>query len=967
MTSPYLSKYIAHELTRRLPADKAEKLAQSLSNATVDLNPHQVEAALFAFRSPLSRGAVLADEVGLGKTIEAGLVLSQLWAERKRRILCIVPATLRKQWNRELSEKFHLESTILEAKRYRELSKQGHRNPFAIDQTIVICSYQFANAKRAEVAAVSWDVVVIDEAHRLRNVYKKDNKIARNLLQAVGTRPKALLTATPLQNSLMELYGLVSFIDPHLFGSEESFRGQYVKRGDAASAAQLRELKARVLPVIQRTLRRQVTEYVRYTKRISITQDFTPTPDEQRLYEQVSAYLQKPDLLALPSGQRQLITLVLRKILASSSFAIGATLGTMIRRLEALQQPSTESSETAVEQLVGDDVDETDELQDEWSESDESESDAPPSPDSAKQLAAALAQEVAELKSYKSLAESIQTNAKGEALLTALHSGFAKATELGAPRKALIFTESRRTQLYLLALLEANGYGGQVVLFNGSNSDAASKRIYQNWLRRHEGQECVSGSPSADMRSALVEEFAGTATVMIATESAAEGVNLQFCNLVVNYDLPWNPQRIEQRIGRCHRYGQKHDVVVINFLNRANQADQRVFELLSQKFRLFDGVFGASDEVLGALESGVDFEKRISVIYQSCRTTDEINTAFDQLRTELEGQITSALQDARSKLLEHFDDEVQRKLRLRSVETKAQLSRYSELLWMLTSVELGADAVFVSGDHSFELVRRPADVSDSAVRLGMYRLQTEAVAESEIHYRIGHPLAVSLIERAKTRSLPTSEVTFDYSHYEGKLSVVEQLQGRSGWLRLTRVSVSALEVEDHLLFCGTTDDGQTLDQETCEKLMTVAAALGAPMVETDAVEQTLRNQLEHRRQGVLSEAMLRNQRYMEAEMNKLDLWAEDLKENLERELKEMAAEMNAVKREALQAPDLASKLELQKKAREVERQRNAKRKSLFDAQDEIDARKDQLLAEVEARLLQQVEEEELFTLRWRVQ
>ncbi len=111
---------------------------------------------------------------------------------------------------------------------------------------------------------------------------------------------------------------------------------------------------------------------------------------------------------------------------------------------------------------------------------------------------------------------------------------------------------------------------------------------------------------------------------MIATEAAAEGINLQFCNLVVNYDLPWNPQRIEQRIGRCHRYGQKFDVVVVNFLNRNNAADQRVYKLLDEKFRLFNGVFGASDEVLGAIESGVDFEKRIVSIYQKCRTPQQI-------------------------------------------------------------------------------------------------------------------------------------------------------------------------------------------------------------------------------------------------------------------------------------------------------------------------------------------------------
>src|SRR5450755_1808114 len=159
MSTAYHAKYFAYELTKRCASDSMEKLAASLADAQVDLNPHQVEAALFAFRSPLSRGAVLADEVGLGKTIEAGLIVSQLWAEKKRRILCIVPAALRKQWNRELSEKFFIDSFILEGKSFKEAQKQGTGNPFIQMDRVVICSLQFARAKMTETQTVPWDLV----------------------------------------------------------------------------------------------------------------------------------------------------------------------------------------------------------------------------------------------------------------------------------------------------------------------------------------------------------------------------------------------------------------------------------------------------------------------------------------------------------------------------------------------------------------------------------------------------------------------------------------------------------------------------------------------------------------------------------------------------------------------------------------------------------------------------------------
>jgi len=179
------AKYFAYELTRRCPPDSVEKLAGALADAQVDLNPHQIDAALFAFNSPLSKGALLADEVGLGKTIEAGLVLSQRWAERKRRVLVITPSNLRKQWYQELTEKFFLPCRILESKSYNAAIKQGRIRPFE-GTDIVICSYHFARNKAGDVNSVPWDLVVIDEAHRLRNVYKPSNVVANTLKLALA-------------------------------------------------------------------------------------------------------------------------------------------------------------------------------------------------------------------------------------------------------------------------------------------------------------------------------------------------------------------------------------------------------------------------------------------------------------------------------------------------------------------------------------------------------------------------------------------------------------------------------------------------------------------------------------------------------------------------------------------------------------------------------------------------------------
>ncbi|MEB3288228.1 MAG: DEAD/DEAH box helicase [Vampirovibrionales bacterium] len=515
----YHSKLFANMLQRRHSVADGEKLATALLDAQVDLNPHQVEAALFAFKSPLSKGAILADEVGLGKTIEAGLLLSQKWTEGKRRILIITPANLRKQWSQEMGEKFFLPSLILESKNYNKMRRDGVPRPFEQD-ALIICSYQFASRHEETLMTTRWDLVVIDEAHRLRNVYRTDNKIGRRLKNALSNSPKVLLTATPLQNSLMELYGLVSLIDDYAFGDANSFRSQYAR---LTGEDPYMELKDRLKPVCHRTLRRQVLEYIRYTNRIPITQEFYPTDDEQMLYDMVSDYLQRESLKALPSGQRTLMTLILRKLLASSTFAIAGALDSLARKLER-QLKADSALRDSLEEELSEDYEELPEVADEWSEDDE--------PEEKQELLtpeaiAAIDAEISDLKAFRDLAISITENAKGQALLSALEAGFAKAEELGAAQKTIIFTESRRTQDYLVRLLSENGYEGQLVLFNGSNNDLQSKSIYEAWIKENKGTDRITGSRTADMRAALVDHFKNQASIMIATEAAAEGINLQ--------------------------------------------------------------------------------------------------------------------------------------------------------------------------------------------------------------------------------------------------------------------------------------------------------------------------------------------------------------------------------------------------------------------------------------------------------
>jgi adenine-specific DNA-methyltransferase len=947
--TPYQAKYFAHELTKRCASDSAEKLAGAVASAQVDLNPHQVDAALFAFNSPLAKGALLADEVGLGKTIEAGLVLSQKWAERKRRILVITPSNLRKQWFQEITEKFFLPCRILESKSYNTAIRQGNFRPFEASE-IVICSYQFACGKAADVATTQWDLVVIDEAHRLRNVYKPTNIIANTLKGALANAPKLLLTATPLQNSLLELFGLVSFIDEHTFGDLKSFREQFT---NLTQEQVFGTLKLRLKPICHRTLRRQVTSYIPYTKRLPILENFTPEESEDRLYHAVSNYLLRENLQALPASQRSLMTLVLRKLLASSTFAIAGALTSIANRLRA--KMVKKEPVISLEEDLEEDYEALDETADEW--------EAELFPDELSEATrAAIEQEIADLEGFAELASSIQHNAKGRALLKALGLAFAKAREIGAEEKAIIFTESRRTQDYLLRVLADSPFAEGVVLFNGTNTDDRSKVIYTAWLQRHKDTDHVTGSRTADMRSALVDYFREEGRIMIATEAGAEGINLQFCSLVVNYDLPWNPQRIEQRIGRCHRYGQKHDVVVVNFLNRSNAADERVFHLLSEKFQLFEGVFGASDEVLGAIESGVDFERRIADIYQRARQPLEIKAAFDQLQLDLSLEINEAMTTTGRKLLENFDDEVREKLRLRDESSRAFLNRFERLLMQVTEHELAGYADFLN-DSSFRLKCLPFSADETDIPLGLYELPRRS-GESHL-YRLNHPLAERVIEQAMQRDLPAVEVRFDYNGRNGKVSMLEPLLGSSGWLTLSQLSVEALDqAEDHLILSGMTDLGAVVDEDVLRRLLHLPGSVAERQTPTDAIISALSAQTSERQTSIQRGISERNAQFFTAEADKLDGWADDLKLGLEREIKDLDRQIKEARRTATTALTLEDKLAAQKQIRALEGQRNEKRRSLFDAQDTVDKQRDALIQRIEGKLSQEVTRADLFLIRW---
>ena len=931
-----------------------QNLTRSIASAKVDLNPHQVEAALFALRSPLSKGVILADEVGLGKTIEASLVISQKWAERRRNILLVVPASLRQQWASELIEKFGISSVILDSKIYKKSLIQNNLDPFLTKDKIKIITYDFAAKMYLELAKIPWDLVVIDEAHKLRNVYKiKQNFVAKKIRQAFKRFPKLLLTATPLQNTLLELYGLVSIIDKYYFGSYPVFKEKY-----CSPKPDFDELKLRLKNICYRNLRKTIQDEgsINFTKRLPLTQFFTPTFLEHKLHEDLSSFLQRPNLVSFKPNCRHLIDITLRKILASSPQAIIETIKKIVDRLES-------SNLIGLEEL--DDYDVLDELSEEQQEifDDEHEN-----PDDLKSENTSL--EIANLKEIQLLSEEIQilknileygreigNHSKSDALLTILNEAFRKVSELGANRKAVIFTESKRTQQFLFEFLSQNGFESKIVNLNGDNTDVLTKQIYEDWKIKNKHTDKVSGVKASDIKASLVDKFKEDADILICTEAGAEGLNLQFCSLIINYDLPWNPQRIEQRIGRCHRYGQRFDVVVVNLINDKNPVDKHVFDLLDYKFKLFDGVFGSSDEILGVIQSGFDLERKIHEIYKNCRTEQEIEDAFAEIRQDLDDQIKQKELETRKILLENFDDEIVQNLKLRYTKSSNSISQFHNILFSFVQSVLNCTLVQDSdfenhivyeGEHYYTNWHKASENNGHFLKLG----DNEIIDEKIKYYR-------NII-------LPNVQLVFDYANYHKKHSGVEIIKNKSGFIDFNVLTLDSLDSIEFLLpIAYSNDEACLLDQKQVYDLMSIPAIVVDSIDSREIPESQSDKLTKDRVKSVIDETNDKNYQIYTEEKERLDFYVNDVIMEIQLEIDQLIKKINELNKEKdkLEVPE---KIGIDRKIQEINKNVTELEEKKLPERKKVEAEKESILTKIESKISLKSTIKKLFTIQWYV-
>ncbi|MBC8071992.1 MAG: DEAD/DEAH box helicase, partial [Deltaproteobacteria bacterium] len=691
---PVTRRFFAEDLVRLRRADEQQRWVASQRAGRIDPNPHQIDAVIFALQRIPQGGCILADEVGLGKTIEAGLVIAQLRAEGAARILLITPKPLLGQWKHELYTLFGIEAL-----------ERGAGTTSFDDAGVYIVGREWAGSEGGSEAirnSAGFALCVIDEAHELfAGIYKRFDRhgamkdessqarMATRVRRALVGAPMLLLTATPIQNSLAELWGLVQYVEPTgaLFGDLGTFRAIFCDTDDrSVREGQEDELRRRIGAVCQRTLRRQAQEFMAepFRRRQAKLFGYRMTAPERALYDDVTAYLLDPKTCAFRGSHRRLLLIGFHRRMASSHRALAASLRNVATRLEGQLRGVLGDGDTI--DMFAHDL-ELDRDADEPTDLDEG-----PPPEAKR-----IADELERVRGFVAQADAIGIDSKAHQLVRAIGLVFERGREGEGSGKVVIFTESLATQDYLREVLIDSGLvaDGDITLFRGTNEGPRAREALARWQSERGDAMTANQLPSITvaMRLALVHEFATRSSVFIATEAGAKGLNLQFCDTVVNYDLPWNPQRIEQRIGRCHRYGQLRDVTVINLLATDNEAERLVFDILSRKLELFGTVLDASDAILHeagarapetlASVVGAELEAHLRRIYERARTTDEIAADVKALGDrvgEAREQFEATYRRTAGIIESRFDESVRHAFRTISNELADSLAHFDRAL-----------------------------------------------------------------------------------------------------------------------------------------------------------------------------------------------------------------------------------------------------------------------------------------------
>lgn len=990
--------YAEKLLLKRNPLDY-QAYVETFRESLIDANPHQVESVVFALEKLESGGCILADEVGLGKTIEAGLVISQYRARRRFNILVIVPTSLAGQWNSELRKLFQIPSRIITTADKKKAKKDGWNKIFG-ENGVYIMGREFASRmeKEKHLGKKHWDLIVVDEAHEIfANVYRrfntrtgeykersKDSATAGNLFRLFKRTPLLLLTATPIQNNILELWGLSSYILPgtnksHL-GQFNHFKELFIEKGEVKEN-KISELKERANNFLIRNLRVNAQEFMDYkfTERHCETLNFNMEDKEKELYNRISGYFERDDIYAYNTsavidlqdqrtgGMRNLLKMSYRRALGSSFSALVNSLKGIVARLEQMKAGEYVKK---IKGVSTDDAENDEEDRELYGVEEDMEIRYQPGPGDIEGIDG----EIGEVNGYIAMARELGVTGKDKLLVKWMKEIFQSPDRFYA--KTVIFTTYTATQRHLLEILEKAGFVDDVVLFSGGTNRGEKEkadiaRAIQIWEEEIGPTISPSEKPTGNIleRTALVHYFKTRKKVFISTEAGAKGLNLQFCNVLVNYDLPWNPQRIEQRIGRCHRYGQQRDVLVINCINADNETEQRIYDILNNKFSLFKSLLGAGDDILGTMSKAYNFEFRVNEILNQCKTKEEINIRLEKLEAEInekQKEIRSEKKKKTRNLIDELDPQVRRKLKDIKKQLPESFSRYDQdMLKLLESYARLKGVTFSVGERNGEQIFLEFDGRPFYIG----KRDEENVRDYQ-HLDLKHPLMQEAIADIREDTVfPGAAVHFDYSGSHEPGEIIKPYVGSVGQWDFYRVAYRGFEEEErlhHIVSVNDNGSAKVLIKEEIDELLN--APIVVPGNEDIALEkdEDIRRQLEK----VLEKESLiiqqSQQPRIDRKIRNLEVELRDLEECLKNEESSILADLNEIDKKINSTIDRETGKKLLEQKQKKQKDLKRCRSDLLEFQNSFQETFDQEELNLMEKRFIETQPEKIFSIKFKI-
>ncbi len=942
----YHAKYLAAKIKRKPPMDSFSRLLPVIYDSNIPLYPHQVAAADFIHNSPINKGMILADEMGLGKTIEAGLAISMNWNEGYKHILILSPFAELKTWRVTLLMKFGLESTIYNEAKLKRLKREKIKDPFE-REGIAICTYNFAFRQYKSIQKINWDLIVVDQAHRIENIYDIKSEVGDIVRQIVWGKKCILITSNPFQSTMKRLFKIGNLADKYYFGDRRSYNYQFVSITDDID---YKDLSRRLQPIMRRVKGRRVPGFVERSRREEMPMIYRGDPKEVDFTVAMINYFINSSKFGLPNQIASLPALGLfTQMTLSPKLALGG-IGIIDEGLKMIREGKNPSN--FLYRQFRKDIECLNWIDDEWHRNKEKENLEVAKEKSVKR---AVDRERNDLLLLREYALEIRTDSRFKELLSAISR--IKNKYGRRMSKFVIYTQSKLAQKYLVFLLRDAGFKG-VYYVNGKNDTHENKSIYKKFINKKSNSLLISGIEDHDKRSAVIKEFEKYGRILIATDKGMQDQTLSKCDVVINYDLPLDPYLSDLRIKRVQGYVNNKKLLIVNIVNETNEMEWWNYSKQKEVFDMFHGDYGRSDIPVGSIGVGADFSMLIFGYYMMHTTIHLVDRAFRKLQIEINDAKSQSMNNYYKKLIEKSAKKERDEGQFYLDQYQREVPGLKEALMKISlNVIGGKGSISARGSGFVKIKRKPFKMKKE--ELGTYSFDEIGLQKRQKFY-INRGIGKKIIDTAYQKKLPTSQLKFSYSSVKPRKRSLDSIRGKSGVLNLRLVTIDGLQKEEYLMFCGVTDDGQIMTQKQCHDIMSLRAKSVGKLRVTKNITKLYNRNVEL----LKGQTIERDKKYIKDLSNKMDTWIEDKVLVHKKDLRLIMIQKRKLHRRWVNATTERRKNNLEMDLLEVGVFRRKKRRYIRKVRKYAGLEKEQVLKEMNEKLKYSVKSKNLFTVKW---